>query len=110
MDETKITAKLPNLDVEITRREFPDDHAETISLRMTAVPSFEAFAAYLMKPGDHPPLPFGAAAMMGPWAGLWADTMQTWTRMAQLAWTPWLELSTPRLTQRREDETNSQGE
>ena len=44
MDETKITAKLPNLDVEITRREFPDDNAETITLRMTAVPSFEAFA------------------------------------------------------------------
>ena len=104
MDETKITAKLPNLDVEIMRRELPEQNAETITLRMTAVPSFEAFAGYLTAQGNHPPSPLGAAWMMSPWANL----MQSWTRLAQVAWAPWLQSMTPRVTQRRDDEGDRQ--
>ena len=103
MDETKITANLPNMDVEITRRELPEDNAETITLRMTAVPSFDAFAGYLAKQGEFSWAPFGAEWMMGPWAEL----MQSWARMAQVAWMPWLEPMTPRLTQRHDDEGQS---
>ncbi len=108
MDETKITAKLPNLDVEITRRELPEHDAETITLHMTAVPSFEAFAGYLNKQGNLPLSPFGAAWMMSPWANPWANLMQSWTQLAQLAWMPWIEATTPRLTGPRDDEGVSQ--
>ena len=62
MEETKITAHLPNLDVEIARRELPEANAETITLRMTAVPSFQAFADHLARQGS---LPF----MMTPCGG-----------------------------------------
>ncbi len=102
MDETKITAKLPNLDVEITRRELPEHDAESITLRMTAVPSFEAFAGYLRAQGSHPLSPFGAAWMMNPWA----DLMASWSRLAQVAWMPWLEPTLPRVTGRRDDESD----
>ncbi len=104
MDETKITARLPNLDVEITRRELPERDAETITLRMTAVPSFEAFAGYLTAQGNHPLSPFGAAWMMNPWANL----MQSWTRLAQVAWAPWLQPLTPRVTHRQDGDGDSQ--
>ena len=98
MDETKITAKLPNLDVEITRRELPDENAETVTLRMTARPSFDAFADFLTQPGGLPP----AFLMMAPWANTpwanpWAAPMMAWSRMAQTAWAPWLEAMAPRL-------------
>lgn len=107
MDETKITAKLPTLDVEITRREFSEDNAETITLRMTAVPSFEACADYLMKPGNLPLAPLGGALMMGPWANPWANSMLAWARLARVAWAPWFEPMTPRVTQHRKDEGDS---
>ena len=110
MEETKITAKLPNLDVEITRREFLQDNAETITLRMTAVPSFETLADYLMKPGNLPLVPFGDALMgpwANPWANPWADSVLAWTRLAQAAWAPWLEPVTPRVTQHRDGEGES---
>jgi hypothetical protein len=38
MDETKITATLPNLEVESTRRELCEENVEAITLGMTAVP------------------------------------------------------------------------
>ena len=39
MDNTKITAKLPHLDVEMTRVEPSDGQPEVITLKMTATPS-----------------------------------------------------------------------
>ncbi|MDX1417295.1 MAG: hypothetical protein R3293_24020 [Candidatus Promineifilaceae bacterium] len=97
MDETKITAKLPNLDVEITRRDLPEQNAETITLRMTATPSFDIDAGLLMQPSNLPVLT--GAAWMGPWVDAWVS----WTRLAQSVWTPWLEPMMPRLEQRSED-------
>lgn len=61
IDETKVTAKLPNLDVEMTRRELPEENAETITLRLRATPSFEAFAGALLQPNHSAFAPFIAA-------------------------------------------------
>lgn len=102
MEETKITAKLSNLDVEITRRDLPEENAETITLRMTAVPSFEAFAGFLMRPGSLQLVPFGTA-WMSPWMDLWSSPLLSWTRLVQAAWAPWLQLMTQRVAWRRDD-------
>jgi len=102
LDETKITAKLPTLDVEITRRELPEENAETITLRMTAVPSFAAFAGILMQQDNVPLAPFGAA-WMSPWMDLWSSPLLSWTCLAQAAWALWLEPTTPRVASRRND-------
>lgn len=110
MDETKITAALPNLDVEFTRRESPQGDAETITLRMTATPSFEAVADHLMKPGVFPFLPPGPALMMNLWATPMANPFVLWAQMAQAAWQPLLQHSTPAVTQRSGDGDTDRGE
>lgn len=73
MDQTKITAHLPTLDVEITRRAFSEHHAEAITIQITATPSFDAAAQWLLHAGLFP---------ITPPFSLWADVMR--------AWQPWL--------------------
>ena len=102
MDETKITAKLPNLDVEITWRELPKENAETITLRMTAVPSFEAFAGFLMHQGNVPLTPL-STAWTSPWMDPRANPFLSWTRFVQATWAPWLQPMTPRTASGRDD-------
>ena len=69
IDSTKATAHLPGLDIEIVHRQSPDGLTERISINLTAVPSFEAFA--------------GSLNAMNPFF-LWAEAMR-------LAWLPWAE-------------------
>ena len=107
MDETKITAKLPNLDVEITRRELPEENAETITLRMTAVPSFEAFAGFLTQQGSVPLAPLGAA-WLSPWMNPWTGPLLSWTRLAQSAWAPWLQPMMPPVLSLRDDTSDDE--
>ena len=107
MEETKITAQLPNLDVEITRRELPEENAETITLRMTAVPSFDAFFDHLTKPGNPPLGPFGPAWLVNPWLNPWSNPMLSWGRWAEAAWAPWLGSMTPLVTFTHEDDKDS---
>ena len=96
MDETKITAKLPHLDVEITRCDMPEDNAETISLRISVVPSFDAFAGVLLQSSNLP-------LLTGPWTSPWTDAWAPWMRLAQSVWAPWLEPMAPRLGQKPYD-------
>ena len=103
MQETKITAKLPDLDVEFTRQASPEGDAETITLRMTAVPSFEAVANHLMKPGAFPFVAPGPALMMSLWTNPATNPWLAWSRAAQMTWQPLLQVLTPLLTQRRDD-------
>ncbi|MDH3661765.1 MAG: hypothetical protein OEU92_17345 [Alphaproteobacteria bacterium] len=42
MEDTKITAKLPHLDVEIRQRALPDELGEELTIRVQATPSFNA--------------------------------------------------------------------
>jgi hypothetical protein len=46
-DETKATARLPNLDIEIVRSRSPAGDAERITISLQAAPSFPAFGRFL---------------------------------------------------------------
>lgn len=76
MEETKLTAALPNLDVQILHRAYPEQNAEAISITFTATPNFETVGKMLA-----PNLPMLA---------LWAAPMQAWSALVQQAWAPWL--------------------
>jgi hypothetical protein len=68
IDETKATARLPGLDIEILRRRSPKGDADLLSVKLQATPSFAAFGEYLES--------------ANPWT--------LWLRLAELAWRPWL--------------------
>jgi hypothetical protein len=70
-DETRITARLPRLDIEIIHARSTSGDAERLSISVLAVPSFEAFGRY-------------AEA---------ANPFLFWLRVAQTAWAPWLGAS-----------------
>lgn len=73
-DETRATARLPNLDIEILHRRSWEGDAEQVRVTLTGVPSLEA-AGRLLEAGN----PF-----------------LLWMRMAEAAWAPWLALMAPR--------------
>jgi hypothetical protein len=54
MDETKLTARLPTLDAEITMHKLVEEDAEAITLQMKAVPSFETMARWMAQPAVLP--------------------------------------------------------
>jgi hypothetical protein len=68
VDETKVTGRLPNLDIEINYSRSPAGDAERLLISVQAVPSFEAFGRYLEA----------------------VNPFLFWMRLAQTAWTPWL--------------------
>jgi hypothetical protein len=68
LDETRATANLPGLDVEIVHRRAPDASAEMMTISLRASPSFEAFGRYLEA----------------------SNPVLAWMRMIELAWQPWL--------------------
>jgi hypothetical protein len=70
-DATHATAQLPSLDIEITHRRAAEGDAESISINLKAVPSFEHFVRA-----------FGAA-----------NPFALWMRGIELAWLPWIEAS-----------------
>jgi hypothetical protein len=78
MDETRATARLPHLDVEIVHRRLPEEQAEQLAISLRASPSFEAFAHTL-----------DAQAVFWPW--LAANPLVVWQRLLQAAWRPWLD-------------------
>ena len=79
MDETRATARLPHLDIEIRHRRLAEEQAEHLAISLRATPSFEAFAEFL--------------EWQAAWPGL---TLQPWLwfgRMVQASWQPWLAAS-----------------
>jgi hypothetical protein len=76
MDQTKMTAHLPTVDVEITKRMVPEQNAEAITIHITATPSFDAAARWLLQTN---------LFSIAPPFLLWADIMR--------AWQPWLPVS-----------------
>ncbi|MCG8595326.1 MAG: hypothetical protein MI785_13330 [Kiloniellales bacterium] len=90
MEDTKITANVPNLQIEIRRRDLPEENAEAMTIHLRASPSFDAVARTLL-----PAL--SAASMMNP--------MAAWMRAAEIAWQPWLQaMGLPALPKRPEGE------
>ncbi|MBP2315790.1 hypothetical protein [Azospirillum soli] len=81
MEETKLTAALPNLDIQILHREDKERGAEIITMQITATPSFDAVR--------------GMIGPAFPMMGLWAAPMQAWSAMVQQAWAPWLSAFAP---------------
>jgi hypothetical protein len=67
-DETRATARLPNLDIEILHRRPWEGNEEQLVVMLWAAPSFEAFGRL-----------FEAS---NPFLG--------WTRMMEAAWSPWV--------------------
>ena len=92
MTETTVTAKLPHLDVEMTREEPAPGQPEVITMRLTATPSLEAFRDHLTNPAVMGPL--GAMMAMNPLMNPQANPMMApmlaWTRMVQDAWAPFM--------------------
>ena len=70
-DVTTASAHLPGLDIEIIHRPPSAGEGEQISIRLQAMPSFEAF---------------------GGWAGTF-DPFALWTEAVRLAWSPWLNMA-----------------
>lgn len=90
MEDTRITADLPNLRIEVLRRELPEEKAEAMTIHLRAAPSFNAVAKAML-----PAL--SAASMMNP--------MAVWLRAAEIAWQPWLRaMGYPALTGKSDDE------
>ena len=76
MDETKATAHLPNLDIEIRHRVMPDEGAEYVTVSLRAAPSFDAVGNYLEA---------CAPFLLGPMI-FWLPAFQA----AQAFWAPFL--------------------
>jgi len=72
-DETRINARLPNLDVDVLHRRAWDGDAEQVQVTLTTVPPFETSARLFEM----------------------ANPALFWMRMAQAAWAPWLALLAP---------------
>ena len=67
-DETRATARLPNLDIEILHRRPWEGNEEHLMVTLRAVPSFEAFGRLLEV----------------------SNPLLVWTRMMEAAWSPWV--------------------
>jgi len=74
-DETKTTARLPNLDIEIVHSRSPAGDAERLTISLQAAPTFEAFGRFLEA----------------------TNPFLFWMRFAQTAWTPWLGIAAAKL-------------
>ncbi|MEM5372680.1 hypothetical protein V4C53_42620 [Paraburkholderia azotifigens] len=74
--ETKLTARLPTVDVEITRRNLPERNAESVTIHITAVPTLEAAARWFVQPDL-----FTLASPLSMFS-MWSMRMR--------AWQPWL--------------------
>ena len=68
VEETKVTGRLANLDIEINYSRSPAGDAERLLISVQAMPSLEAFGRFLET----------------------ANPFLFWMRLAQTAWTPWL--------------------
>ncbi len=76
-DQTRATARLPNLDIEIVHRRPWEGHEEQLVVMLRAVLSFEAFGRLLEA----------------------RSPLLVWTQMLEAAWSPWVRGLTAALGQ-----------
>jgi len=69
IEETRASARLPHLDIDIVHRRSPAGDAEQVLITLQAVPSFQAFGQFLEA----------------------ANPFEFWARLAETAWAPWLK-------------------
>jgi hypothetical protein len=80
MDETRATAHLPNLDIEILYRQLPNEGAEQLQISLRAQPSFETFGRW-----------FEGAGPASAWLAL--NPLLAWQQAALAFWAPWLSVA-----------------
>lgn len=90
VDETRMTAETPSLNVHILRRKFPDQNTEYVSVKIVAEPSVQSFLGL----GAMPRLPLPIPAM-APLAGPIAQGLTLWAGLMQAAWRPWFQMMSP---------------
>lgn len=79
MDETRTTARLPHLDVEIWHRRLPEEQAEQLAISLRATPSIGQFAELLRQ--------------QAPWPLLALQPWLLFAQVVQASWQPWLAAS-----------------
>lgn len=67
MDETKLTATLPYLTMEIIRRELPEDKVDILTIHVRASPGFQTAGSLLAWPLLAWPLDAWATLMRAAW-------------------------------------------
>ena len=77
-EETRATARLPHLDIEVLHRRPWEGNEEQILISLRAVPSFEVFGRLMEA----------------------SNPLLLWTRMMQTAWSSWL----PQITSKHASE------
>lgn len=94
MYDTKLTAHLPGLDIEVTRRDSGDGGAEMVTISVRAVPDLAAALNGF--------LPGMTALLMGPLAPgnsrggavlMPVDVWRSWMQATQAVWAPWMALN-----------------
>ena len=88
MDETRATARLPHLDIEIVHRQLPEERAEQLAISLRASPSFDAWA----RAAD-------LQAALWPWLAL--NPLFAWQRLLLSVWQPWLDQQRVALARQR---------
>ena len=86
MDETKLTADLPTMNVEIVHRAAPDGRGEMVTIQLNATPDFRA-ALPLLAGMAQLPLMLGQAAQAP------LSPLALWTQAAQAMTAPWRALA-----------------
>lgn len=88
MDETKLTADLPTMNVAITHRAAPDGSSETVTIQVHATPDFRAALPLLSGMAQLPLLLGGSSVHSVTPLALWSQTVQAmmvpWAAMARV--------------------------
>ncbi|HLO79039.1 MAG TPA: hypothetical protein VK196_21495 [Magnetospirillum sp.] len=86
MDETKLTADLPTMKVEIAHRTAPDGSGEMVTIQLLATPDFRAALPLLSGMAQLPLMLGGNALPM-------ASPLALWSQAAQAMLAPWQALA-----------------
>ncbi len=95
-DETRATAHLPHMDIEIWHCRLPDDTGEQLAISMRAVPSFAAFERL-----------FEMQTALWSWYAL--APLQAWQRALQSTWRPWLPAPASEVAPAEKDRRDGEG-
>lgn len=104
MEETKLTAALPNLEIQIVHRENPEDGTEIVAVQLKATPSFQALRGTMapaLLPGFAHSGSGSGIGMTGLWLAPMQASLQIWSGLMQQAWAPWLNAFRPQIPPRR---------
>lgn len=91
MDETKLTADLPTMNVEIVHRAAPDGRGEMVTIQLNATPDFRSALPLLAGMAQLPLMLGGSTA--SPFSSSLPSPIALWTQAAQAMFAPWAALA-----------------